>query len=297
MASLVLGTLIGLGIGLPQVLPALRYYPQSTRSLPHRRHQGVPLRVLVNGLLTPTPCDQTRGLFFPEVCVFTGWLPLLSAWYAPWSYWHGVLLIGVVGALGHWMPPGFRLPARFCWLIGLSVAMLGLHGLATMALSLRVLTVLILTQAASLLLACWTLLPMSPFCQRWERPSVAFGTPLARYLQHTAHPGRVSGLPYPLRTGQINRIHTLGYNGGSQPRWMARFRRDRNPDGTGAHDWFALNHDGPLLDWYGVRFACTLRPLPHRSSKWQPTPFPHLYENRAANPFPSWSVVQERFGC
>ena len=286
MGSLVLGTLIGLLIALPQLIPALRYYPQSVRSLPRRKVLGVPFRILLNGFLTPRSCDQVRGVFFPEVCVFVGWLPLVSAWYAPLSYWHLFFLLGIAGAMGKWMPPGFRLPARFCWLMSFSVAMLGMKGLAYLPVSPAGLTFLVLLQTLSLILASWKLLPMEPFCQRWERPLMVFDTPLTRLLATSL--GRVSGLPYPLRTGQVNQILTLGYNGGSQPIWMKSLRRDRTSEGAGAHDWFLTRGDGQLLDRYGVVYAYTFRPLRH--PKWHPTPIRHLSSNtQAVLPVPSWS--------
>lgn len=291
MDGLVAGTVIGLVLGLPQLLPALRYYPQSIRSRPRLKERGIPARVLLKGLLTPRPCDQIHGLFFPEVCVFVGWLPLLTVWFAPLSWWHGVLGVAVLGALSGWAPPGFRLSARCCWIVSISLAFLSLHGLPYLPWDGNTLLLLGVLQLLSLLLASWTLLPMSPFCQRWERPSVACGTPLAQTLMVSAPTGRVSGLSYPLRTGQVNRIQTLGYNGGSQPRWMARLRRDSNPHGSGAHDWFASNHDGRRLDWYGVRYAFSYRPLHRLSSKWRLTDVPHLYENLHANAPPSWDEL------
>ena len=127
---------------------------------------------------------------------------------------------------------------------------------------------------------------MLPYCQRWERRSQAFDTPLTRYLQSCGGtPGRGSGLPYPLRTGQVNQLHTLGYNGGSQTKWMAEFRHDPDPNGSGAHDWFALNEDGEALNAYGVRWAYAYRPL---TGKWKPAGIPHLYENTQAAMMPSW---------
>ena len=289
MGGLVLGTLIGFLLGLPQLLPALQYWPQSIRAKSRTYSGGqVPLSILFKGLLTPRSCDRSHGLFFPEVCIFAGWLPLLSAWYAPVSYWHGVLLLGVLGATGRWMPPGFRLPARFCWLISVSITILGLHGLPYLPVSQVVLILLVGLQAFSLLLASWMLLPMEPFCQRWERPSQVFDTCLTRFLARSL--GRVSGLSYPLRTGQINRIHTLGYNGGSQPTWMQRLRRDRTVDGAGAHDWFLTRGDGTFLDHYGIAYALTSRTLRH--PKWKKTSLPWLWQNaNAIIPPPTWSQL------
>ena len=119
--------------------------------------------------------------------------------------------------------------------------------------------------------------PMELSTQQPERPSGALSTPLGRYTQ--AHPQRTSGLPSPMTTGQLTRTRTLGYNGGSQLAGMAEFRNDTDPMGSGGHDWFALNEDGPTLDTYGVRYAFSYRTL---RGKWMPTPIPHLYENVVA---------------
>ena len=134
----------------------------------------------------------------------------------------------------------------------------------------RQLGILLLLQAWDLSMSVGRLIPTDPYCQRWERPETAYSSPLATFL--TGKSGRVSGLPYPLRTGQVNRIKTLGYNGGSQAQWMADLRGDPNPNGSGAHDWFALEEDSDKLDWYGVEYAYTYRPL--KQPKWEPTPIP-----------------------
>ena len=136
-------------------------------------------------------------------------------------------------------------------------------------LSLPLLGLALCLTATDLLFASSYLWPMRPYCQRWERPSKVFDTPLTRFLAKVKPQGHPSGLPYPLRTGQVNRIRTLGYAGASCPQWMRDTRR-------GTHDWFLEDADGKQLDDYNVRFAYTYRPL---RGKWKTTPIPHQYQN------------------
>jgi hypothetical protein len=226
---------------------------------------------------TTAPID---GVFGTEAVTFIGLPALCLAPFAGASWWWVVLIVSSLLAMGH-RTPLFRwthwlhqrIPARYTYVVGLSLAMLALAGYQSFSAAGQRLVLLL--QGLSLLFTLPRLWPMTPYCQRWECPSQAFDTPLTRFL--SAKNGRVSGLPYPLRTGQINRIRTLGYNGGSQSQAMAQARGDPNPHGSGAHDWFALKEDGPALDAYGVRYAYTYRRL---SGTWRPTSIPHLYENR-----------------
>ena len=137
---------------------------------------------------------------------------------------------------------------------------------------------------------------MQPYTQRWERPSKAYTTQVTAFLTPLMGrtPYRVSGLPYPNSTGLIQGIKTMGYSGGFMTKKMAYFRGVTNPDG-GEPDDLANLH----LNWYGVKFAYTHRPLdkpyspggPNSDvnclSKWKATPIPHLYENMAVYKVPN----------
>ena len=287
---------LGLGclLASPQLWQTIRYWPRSRRA--HQGYQdkvaigNIPIPSQLRHLFHPTT-EPVDGVFGTEACTFIGLPALLCLIWTGWSWWWGFLGLSVVLSMGKHTPlfrwthaAHLRIPARYCYLTSLSLAMLAVQGFTHVPPRWQ--PIILFLQCAHLLLVLPRLWPMLPYCQRWERPSRAFKTPLTQFLSvHSNVQGRISGLPYPLRTGQVNQLHTLGYNGGSQAQWMAQFRGDPNPNGSGAHDWFALNEDGPLLDAYGVRWAYTARAI---TGKWRPTAIPHLYENTLAASIPPW---------
>mgnify|MGYP001583740737 FL=1 len=302
-----LGVALGLGVllAMPQLLLAWWYAPRSIRAsqtASEKQSMGncSPL-MLLRGLLCPRWRGQADGVFHPEINCYIGYVALGLAWFSPWSWWHGVLLVSVLLAMGkhtplfrwtHW--GHLRIPARYCYGINLSLAFLAIQGFHVVSqwLTETQLTLLVLLQAWDLAMNVGALIPTTPYCQRWEQPARVFNTPLTRCLMRITHGYRVSGLSYPLRTGQVNRIRTLGYNGGSQAQWMAAWRGDTNPFGSGAHDWFQLASDSPRLDQYGVKYAITRRPL--RAPKWRLTSFPHVWENhQVTQPIKDWHALRE----
>lgn len=296
---LLLALALGFLISLPQLLPALRYYPHSIRSGKTAEEKqalgNVPLNALWWGLVWPTRLEQegqVDGVFYPEVVASIGLPALLLACLGSSPFWWAVCLLSLLLAMGkhtplfRWTAPlHLRIPARYVYFVGLSLAFLSIEGFSSLSnyLNSYQLAILLALQCASLLTHA-SLWPMGRWVQRWDRPSRADRHPLVSYLRSSPS-GRISGLPYPLRTGQLHQLHTLGYNGGSQARWMATLRGDENPNGSGGHDWFATGLDGPSLDAYGVRWAYTYRPL---RGKWHPTPILHLYENVDAKEPPAW---------
>lgn len=301
---LILAVLIALVIASPQLWASFKYYPHSVRSTHSYESKtaigNVPFWRLVRGLLGPTR-DTVDGVIFSETVTYIGLIPLAILIWRPFSGVPphpgielpsvGILILSVLLAMGNrtpvfkWLHPVLlRIPARFCYWISMSLAMLVVGGLRDLQLPAWLSGLYVLDLATRVA----PLTPTYPFAQRWETPSHVFQSfPLCRRLRQCS--GRVSGLPYPLRTGQVTHTPTLGYNGGSQTKWMKRLRNDDTEVGAGAHDWFATRDDGPLLDRYGVRYAYTMRPL--KSPKWKKIG-PRLYENVLARPAPSWEECQ-----
>lgn len=291
--------IVALGLGFliasPQLLAAWRYYPRSIRSSSSASDKqaigNIPVLEQLKramGIGLDQPCD---GVFGPEANTFVGLPAVILTFLSPPSPWHIILITSLLLASGKHTPLfrltsklHLRIPARYCYFTALSLAFLAIDSLASFPVALQLIVTLL--QAWSLVLLVPQSFPMEPYVQRWNYPSRAFCTPLTQFFGSQPGAYRVSGLPYPLRTGQINRIHTLGYNGGSQAKWMAKFRNDTNPHGSGAHDWFMTQEDGKKLDEYGVRFAYTYRPL---SDKWKPTMIPHLYENSDVMQYKEWN--------
>lgn len=267
--------LIALLLASPQLWHSLRYYPKSLRyrqTFEQKSEVGnISLWRQLRQAIHPTtaPVD---GVFGTEACPFIGLPAFLLVPFAPPSIWWLVLVVSISLSLGrrfpffyrtHWLH--LRIPARYTYFTALSLAMLSISAFDRLTTTQQ--SLVLLMQAFSLIMVSSRLWPMQPYCQRWERPEASFTHPLAVFL--AGKPGRVSGLSYPLRTGQVNRIRTLGYAGASGPQAMRNIRR-------GTHDWFLEDEDGQRLDAYGVMYAYTYRSL---QGKWQPTAIPHLYQN------------------
>lgn len=290
---LLLALLLGFVIASPQIVLAFQYYPKSVRSAVGYREKvllgNLTLRHLAFGLLTPRSLTRVDGLFHPEGVVYIGLFPLLFLPYARSWFWWSVAVVSALLAMGkhtplfrwtHWCH--LRIPARYGYFFSLALAMLALEGLARLHLPERTLIVLVLLHAFDLCMNNSRLMPMTPYTQRWQKPSTAFQTPLTGLV------GRISGLPYPLRCGHIPRLYTLGYAGGGQLKTMAKARNEQDPNGSGGQDWFLRQLDGPALDRYGVRYAYTYRPL---TGKWRSTHLPHLYDNMEAQAVDGWTAL------
>lgn len=118
------------------------------------------------------------------------------------------------------------------------------------------------------------LLPTRPFTELYKKPSLAFNTSLTRYLEKNLGNNRVSGLPWPLFTGLINNFKTLGYSGGMQLKLMAKWRNDKDQNGSGSHDYFKDNNDTEALTRFRVAFAYTAKGI-----HWPSTSVHRLYRN------------------
>lgn len=305
--SLVLALALAGLLAAPQLLATGNYYSTTIRarqSAQDKMQRGnVSLLACCRKLLWPQAVSRIDGLHPPEVQPSPGLPALVFACAAPFSFWHVSLLVSLLLSGGRYLPLfrwthwlHLRIPARYTYLTGCSLAFLSIEGLASLSRSLPPSTMacLVLLQGWYLLTIHARLLPALPWVQRWERPSRTLHHPLIRWLG-AAPSFRVSGLPYPYRAGSLIHLLTLGYAGGAQPQWMADFRHDDNPSGTGASDWFQLREDSDDLDWYGVGYAYSFRPL-HRlpSGRWLRTPMAHLYRNHYVQSVRSWQEVQGR---
>ena len=248
---LTLAILLGLLIGGIQILQAVSYYPKSIRAGKTYAQlteigKVSPLQFL-RGLLRPLPIRMVDGLFSPEITASVGITGLLMASLTRDVRLWGLLAVFILLATGGWlfrltMRVQLRLPARWTYFAGLTLAVMATLGFHQVSLLSPWRPILLWSQVAYLLLIHPRLWPMEPFVQRWERPSQA----CRGHDSLTAK--RVQGLPYPCTTGQIHHIRTLGYNGGSQLKAMAWLRGDTNPNGSGDH--FGRNMDKDKLAWW-----------------------------------------------
>ena len=248
---LVLALLIGLLIGGIQILQTASYYPKSIRSGKSYAQlteigKVSPLQFL-RGLLRPLPVRMVDGLFSPEITASVGITGLLMASLTRDVRLWGLLAVFILLATGGWLfrltaRVQLRLPARWTYFAGLTLAVMSTLGFSQVSLLSPWRPILMWSQVLYLLLIHPRLWPMEPFVQRWERPSQACRG------HATLATRRVQGLPYPCTTGQIHHIRTLGYNGGSQLKAMAWLRGDTNPNGSGDH--FGRNMAPDKLAWW-----------------------------------------------
>lgn len=172
----------------------------------------------------------------------------------------------------------FRVPAR--WSISLTICLvfLGVDGLIAYQQFFSPYLFLLVILHSLDILTHKPLLTITPFSQSWKRPSQHYDNELLRYLGATIYRGKVSGLPYPFRSGYIANIRTLGYMGGFSLKCFQQYFR-YGDNGTGAHDWHDLVPDSQDVSTYGVRYSIKKNPYQLNQRRWKQTKIKDLYEN------------------
>lgn len=161
-------SLIGLILGLPQIIPFLKYWPKSVRD-----HQRIDLKFgrvpwwKLSGLIRATSnVSLTNGVHYPEVAIYIGIAPLfifhLSWWWVP-------LIISLLISFGI-LPPVQRIAARVLYLASLCLCFLSTQGILS-SKDLHLVYALTLIQALCLLRNNSAIYPSFPFSQWWKRPS------------------------------------------------------------------------------------------------------------------------------
>lgn len=265
---------IGVLIGLPQLIPFIKYLPKTIRSKKVSEAGKVPWWHFASLVFPKAFRFHINGVGYWEMSYYIGIIPLLTVWYTSSHAWILVLASSslMLGACGKLLP---RIPARWAYTFQFSLAWCAVSGLANLHLPDYVVALLCIIQAYDLWHNNSPLLVNHPYAELYNKPSWAFNTRLTRYLnEHLKSNERVSGLPYPLFTGHINQIKTLGYCGGMQLKLMAKWRGDDSSDGKGEHDFFKSNGDSNGLNIARVKFARTAKDI-----HWLHTDIPQLYRN------------------
>lgn len=269
---------IGFILGLPQLVPFLKYLPKTIR-----RVNGTNREPSAIGVGTMKPADflsilfplffrsKMNGVGFWESSFYIGITPLLLAFYSTSGVWT-LAIFAIALCLGMFAKHLPRIPARWLFTLQFALGWMAVSGLHNLNLAPPAIWGLILLQIGDLWLHNRHAMVPRPFSELPRRPSWAFNTKLTAYLDGCKT--RVSGLPYPLFTGHVNGLFTLGYSGGMQNKLMAKWRGDADPNGSGDHDWFKKNEDGESLDRYRVGYAYTRKRI-----DWEATPVAHLYRN------------------
>ena len=266
---------IGLVIGSPQLIPFLRYLPKTIRTKENSGMGKVPWWQFASLLFPKAFRFNINGVGHWEMSYYVGLIPLFTIWYTrSRSVWLGVTaILLMLGTCGKFLP---RIPARFSYTFQFSLIWCAVTGLHNLGLPDHVVAVLCLIQAFDLWLNNSPLLVNHPYAELYNKPSWSFNTKLTRFLEANLGDARVSGLPYPLFTGHINKLKTLGYSGGMQLKLMAKWRHDECSDGSGQHDFFKGEGNPDDLSRYRVRYAVSSKKL-----GWRSTGVRHLYSNPA----------------
>ena len=262
---------LGAILGLPQLIPFLKYLPKTIRTHKHDSIGTVPWWHFIS-VFHPIK-TSLNGVGYWEMAYYCGLLAPILACFTTSRVWP-LTLISTLLMMGLFASRLPRIPARWSFSFQFALGWMATSGFNNLCIDSKVWLGIILVQAFDLYWHNREYIVTHPYSELPQRPSWAFNTPLTRYLEAHLGDNRVSGLPYPLFTGHVNRLRTLGYSGGMQLKSMAKFRGDTNPNGSGEHDWFKSNTDGERLDQYRVSFAFSRKKL-----DWPSTPVPDLYKN------------------
>lgn len=239
-AWLVLGFLLG----LPQLLPFLRHLPNTVKRL-------------------TDSCESPES----ERRFYVGVIPLILI---PFSTSRVLLLILVSAlfALGFMKQLFPRVHERWLVVTQFGIGWASVNALSNLNLSQLQLVLIVGLHAFDLFWHNRECLPPRPYCELWQRPSRVFNSKLTRFLEANLGDYRVSGLPFPLFTGHINSLKTIGYCGSMQTRDMWAWRRSFR------HDPFIDGVDEDELTGRGIRFAYSRKKL-----YWPSTVIHGLYRN------------------
>ena len=231
---------IGLLIGLPQLIPFLKYLPKTIRGT----------------VEAPSDSPIENQFYFgltPIIILIANFKPIF-------------LILAIPLLFRLFKSTLFRVPQRAMILSCYVAIYFCLIEMKAMT-NIQVIA-LLLVQSFDLWLNNRELIPPRPFCELWQKPSRAFNTKLTRYLDENLGDARVAGLPYPLFTGHINNFKTIGYCGSMQNKLMYKWRKSFK------HDPFMDGVNEDDLTRFRIKLAYSRTKL-----TWPSTPIRNLYLN------------------
>lgn len=241
--------LFGIIMGLPQLIPFIKHLPKTIKRMNDK-------------------CEETPSV---ERRFYVGVVPILLLIFSKSSIWP-LTIASAVFALGLGKSIFPRIHERWLMVLQFCIGWSSVSALTNLNLTNIQLILLVALHAFDLYWHNRECLPPSPYCELWRRPSRAFNTPLTRFLEANLGDYKVSGLPWPLFTGHINNLKTMGYCGSMQTKEMWSWRKSFK------HDPFIDGVDECDLTNRGVGFAYSRKKL-----DWLHTGIPHLYRNPSTN--------------
>ena len=235
--------LAGVIVGLPQIIPFLRYLPKTVKRI----------------------TDKCQS---PEVerRFYVGVIPIMLLPFSTSRIWPLTLVacLAVLGVGKSFFP---RVHERWLIVVQFCIGWSSVSALNNLNLTQTQLVCLTGLHAFDLYWHNRSCIPPRPWCELYQKPSWVFNTRLTRYLEANLGDNRVAGLPWPLFTGLVNGFKTMGYQGSMQLKLMAKWRGT-----TGSHGIEGISNDD--LRRYRVKYAFSRKKL-----DWEPTGIPYLYLN------------------
>jgi len=235
----------GIILGLPQIIPFLRHLPNTIKRLDDKCESPEVERRFYVGITTIMLLPFSNSRIWP--------LTVLTA-------------IFCLGLLKNIFP---RVHERWLIVLQFCLGWMSVSALNNLNLETIPLTCLLLIHAFDLFWHNSPCLPPRPYCELWQRPTRVFNSKLTRFLEANLGDYKVSGLPWPLFTGHINGLKTIGYCGSMQTKEMWSWRKSFK------HDPFIDGVDEDELTRRRVKYAFSRK----RLDRWYPTPIKHLYRN------------------
>jgi hypothetical protein len=192
--------ILGVLIGLPQIIPFLWYYPKSIKmkfGIDQKYGRVDPITLL--DMILPKIIGYKNGVLHSEYSTFMG---ILTPFLIPMSrsWWAIPFIVSTLWMVGLFPVP-FRAASRFVYIFVFSGTLLAVDGLFRLNLSDKQIVWLMVIQFISLL-RFRSIFPAFPFCQFQRPPSYHF----KRY--------QAGKFKFPFRSGYFFNEPTKGYSGG-----------------------------------------------------------------------------------
>ena len=237
--------LLGILIGIPQLFAFVAYLPKTIKRFSEQ-------------------CEET-----PEVerRFYVGVIPIMLLPFSTSSVWL-LAIVSCLATLGMGKRFFPRVHERWLIVLQFSIGWMSVSALNNLNLDVAQLYAIVILHAFDLYWHNREALPPRPWCELWQKPSRVFNTKLTQFLEQNLGDYKVSGLPWPLFTGHVNRLKTIGYCGSMQTKamwaWRKSFRHDPFIDGVNEND----------LTRNQIKFAFSRKRL-----DWPKTPIRYLYRN------------------